>query len=211
MKTPSPVKGVEVATLQDMYNYPTALRFWGMPISVTADVDPTNNTTWILTRGLIDTDKSNNNNFQKIADFIVSNATLVAGSARSYKKVVSGNAVAAGGAGGSFGINNPSPWANNSMVFVRCRIIGVDTTTPGGSGFFYTLEGAFLKDNAGVVTKLAAVTAGDDNPKNVRNSTGVALSGANKIGTNFLVDVFFGGALPKNYSVTIETEYIYTT
>ena len=134
------------------------------------------------------------------------------GSSLSYKRFVT-SAISGAGAGSSVGITNPSPWANNSVVFVRAKINGVETSTPGASGFSYILEGTFIKSNAGVVTKIAAVTAADDLAKSQRNNTGTALAAANTLtvsGGSLFVDVFFAAAPGKNYNISIDIEYTYT-
>lgn len=55
---------VEVATLTMRNIYPLGLRKWGMRITVTDDPTPVNNSTYVLTKGLVDNDKTNNDNWQ---------------------------------------------------------------------------------------------------------------------------------------------------
>lgn len=146
--------------------------------------------------------------------YVLSNGTKIkgAGGALSYKSITDGQVVNGAGAGGQFGIHNPNPWANNSLCFVKVTVIGVETSAPGASGFSFTLEGTFKKDNAGAVTKIAAVTAADDLAKSQRNSTPQAFAGANTlrvVANSLFVDIIFAAALGKNYSVSILEEYFY--
>jgi len=146
--------------------------------------------------------------------YVLSNGTPVLGVAGglAYRSITDGQVINGAGAGGVFGIHNPAPWANNSICFVKVTIIGIETTVAGGSGFSYTLEGTFKKDNAGNVTKIAAVTAADDLAKSQRNTTPQAFAAANTIkvvGNSLFVDIVFAAALGKNYNVTILEEYTY--
>lgn len=45
-------------------------RRWGMMVTVTEDATAGNNTTWVLVRSLVDTNKNNNSNWQKIVDWL---------------------------------------------------------------------------------------------------------------------------------------------
>ena|SRR5688572_5709467 len=47
-------------------------RRWGMMVEVTDDGTPANNTTWILVKGLSNTNINDNTNWQALTDFIIS-------------------------------------------------------------------------------------------------------------------------------------------
>jgi hypothetical protein len=47
-------------------------RRWGMFVTVTDDSTSSNNTTWVLVKGLSDNDRNNNSNWQTIADWLTS-------------------------------------------------------------------------------------------------------------------------------------------
>jgi hypothetical protein len=51
-------------------------RRWGMTFTVTNDATSANNTTWVLVRGLSDTNKNNNSNWQTLADYVGGGSAL---------------------------------------------------------------------------------------------------------------------------------------
>lgn len=71
-------------------------RRWGMMVSVTDDGTASNNTTWVLVKGLSNTNINDNTNWQNIEDYVNAGTTPPAGSANSIQY---NNAGAFGGFG----------------------------------------------------------------------------------------------------------------
>lgn len=165
---------VEVATLALRNAYPVGLRKWGMRITVTDDPTPANNQTYLLTKGLVDSDKSNNNNFeQEVPDEATAQGQTLEVVTNKYSKeifcfentnYVGGGSVTAILQGGDF--------INNQSFVVDFYMTGIQKDVPGNSGFGMKIRAMFRKNNAGVLTQIGASTQ-----EWVYNDTGDAFVG----------------------------------
>lgn len=81
---------IEVATVTARNAISLGKRKWGMFATVITDPTPANNTTWVLVRGLSDTTKSTNANWQKMSDWL---AGLGVGVSTAVHEFFSGNGV----------------------------------------------------------------------------------------------------------------------
>lgn len=169
--TGDPRKGVEVATVALLYSYPVGLRTWGLRVSVTDDGDPASNRTYILVRGLVDEDKSNNANwavdsivpgvdgFSQVPIDSVLKGLRILYSDSSEVLIVKGvqDQVIAQGIVATQQILDTDLLPNNSALDVTAYCTGVKTN--GGASFTTRRRGLFRKDNAGVLTLDASSAA----------------------------------------------------
>lgn len=93
-------------------------RRWGMMVDVTDDGTPANNTTWVLVKGLSNTNINDNTNWQTLADYAGGSATPPGGNDTEIQ-------FNDGGAFGGFG-----EWDGSNMI-VPGTVIGQN----GGNGF----------------------------------------------------------------------------
>lgn len=84
---------IEVNTVALRNRIPKAKRKWGMLATVILDGTAENNTTWVLVRGLDDTNKMNNDNWQTLVDYLSSLGISGGGSSTLHKEYFNGNDV----------------------------------------------------------------------------------------------------------------------
>lgn len=191
---------VEVATVALRNAYPVGLRQWGMRITVFDDPTPANNITYVLTKGLVDSDKANNNNFdQETPDEAqAQQQTLeVVSNKYSKEKFVFENATYVGG-GSVTAILQGGDFINNQSFVVDFYMTGIQTNVPGNSGFGMKIRAMFRKDNAGTLTQIGASTQ-----EWVYNDTGDSFSGTPSLAVNAdTVSFYYNLTTAKTFSLS---------
>ena len=165
---------VEVATLALRDAYSVGLRQWGMRITVTDDPTPANNQTYVFTKGLADSDKANNNNFEKeIPDEAqAQQQTLEVVTNKYSKEIFAFEKADYVGGSNTQALLQGASFVNNQSFIVEFFMTGIQTNVPGNSGFGMKLRAMFRKDNAGTLTQIGASAQ-----EWVYNDTGDTFSG----------------------------------
>lgn len=159
---------LEVATITKRNN--VRLRRWGMQVTVTDDVTPANNTTWVLVKGHVDSDKKNNSNWQTLSDFagggagvgvFAANVTFVLSAGKSFGKYTNGQTAPWAGLTAVQAILNAAieyinPAFSSFSISGQATTVEVGTTISGSKTFLWAIT---LNSGAVATIDLYDITA----------------------------------------------------
>lgn len=184
-----PQKNIAVATILLRNAYPPSLRSWGMRITVFNDTDPANNATYILRKGLADSDLGNNSNFS------TDNETSYPGQAGVVIRFPQPAYVTTVGTSFAAELIPIADIPNNSMLDVTAYVNGIKSD--GTEGYAGQVRARFRKNNLGVLTQVGVSTP--DVEEDCSGAVTFVLS-ATGSGIQYAVS---GGALSGNFTQSV--------